>query len=159
MTTESELFDAVRDAWASVPAPPADDMKYMEWGWGEEAARAFTGVAPVDVDITSAGFYAATPLFDLPSRAGAAYLGTFLLSLLRSLENQKPMGIYFDFETRAHVLTCLSNPTFWKGVRPLLSPKQRDVVRRVVQHLASERELLALSREKADAMIELASAE
>jgi hypothetical protein len=45
------LSDAVRDAWASLPAPPADDLKYMAWGWGEEAAREFTGVAPMDVDL------------------------------------------------------------------------------------------------------------
>jgi hypothetical protein len=49
------------------------------------------GVAPMDVDTHSKGFFAATPLLDLPSRA-AAYLGTYLLALLRSLELQKAIG-------------------------------------------------------------------
>ena len=39
MTTIQTLSDAIRDAWASVPAPPVEDMKYVPWGWGERAAR------------------------------------------------------------------------------------------------------------------------
>lgn len=41
----SVSFDKVREAWASIPAPPDEDMRLMESGWG------------------------------------AAYLGTFLMSL------------------------------------------------------------------------------
>jgi hypothetical protein len=74
MTTIRALSDSVRDAWASIPAPPAEDLKYMAWGWGEDAARELTGVAPMDVDMESKGFYAATPLLDLPPRAAAAHL-------------------------------------------------------------------------------------
>jgi hypothetical protein len=46
---------------------PDRKNEHMAWGWGEHAARAFTGVAPMDVDMRSKGFYAATPLFDLPA--------------------------------------------------------------------------------------------
>ncbi len=160
MTTESTLYEAVRDAWAAVPAPPVEDLQYMEWGWGEEAARAFTGVAPVDVDIRSAGFYAATPLLDLPPSAAAAYLGTYLMSLLRSLEQQKALGIFFDVVTRAHIITCLELPSFWeRAIRPFLPATCREVLVQVVTFLASEKEALALTQEQADTLVALATAE
>ena len=152
MTTIQTLSDAVRDAWASIPAPPAEDMQYMDWGWGEEAAREFTGVAPMDVDMESAGFYAATPLLDLPPRAAAAYLGTYLLALLRSLELQKAIGIFFDVLHRAHILTCLTIPHFWEDVRPFLPPRCREVLAQVATFAASEREALALTPEDVDTM-------
>jgi hypothetical protein len=144
MTTARTLFDAVCDAWASIPAPPAEDLKYMAWGWGEDAAREFTGVAPMDVDITSKGFHAADPLLDLPPRAAAAYLGTYLLALLRSIEDQKAIGIYVGF--RAHILTCLTTPRFWERVvKPFLPPKCREVLAQVTLFFASEHEALALT--------------
>jgi hypothetical protein len=157
MMTIRTLSDAVRDAWASIPAPPAEDMKYMDWGWGEEAARAFTGVAPMDVDITSRGFYAATPLLDLPNRAAAAYLGTYLLALLRSIEQQKTIGYYADDLQRAHTITCLRTPHFWEDVRPFPPPKCREVLAQVAIFAASEHEALALTPEKADTMRALAA--
>jgi hypothetical protein len=39
---------------------------------GEEGSRALIGIAPVDVDITSVGFLACTPLLDLLHAAAAA---------------------------------------------------------------------------------------
>ncbi len=152
MTTIPTLSDAVRDAWAAIPAPPAEDLKYMAWGWGEHAARAFTGVAPMDVDMSSKGFYAATPLLDLPSRAAAAYLGTYLLSLLRSIEQQKAIGIYVDVLQRAHILTCLTTPDFWEEVRPFLPPKCREALAQVATFAASEHEALPLTPEQVDTM-------
>jgi sugar/nucleoside kinase (ribokinase family) len=158
MTTIHILSDAVRDAWASIPAPPAEDLKYMAWGWGEEAARAFTGVAPMDVDITSGGFDAATPLLDLPPRASAAYLGTYLVALLRSLELQKTIGIFYDVNTRAHVITCLATPHFWeRAVKPFLPPRCREVLAQVTLFVASEHETLALTPEDVDIMKTLAA--
>lgn len=158
MTTASTLSDAVRDAWSSIPPPPAEDLQYMSWGWGEEAWRAFVGIAPMDVDIRSAGFYAATPLLNLPPRAAAAYLGTYLLALLRSLEQQKAIGIFFDIETRAHVITCLELPSFWERVvRPFLPPKCREVLVQVVTYLAAEQEALALTQEQVDTLLALAA--
>jgi hypothetical protein len=153
MTTICSLSDAIRDAWASIPAPPADDLKYMAWGWGEDAAREFTGVAPMDVDIRSEGFYAATPLLDLPNRAAAAYLGTYLLALLRGLDFQKKVGIFTDVLHRAHTLTCLTTPHFWEDVRPFLSPKCREVLAQVAIFIASEHEAFAsLTPEDVDIM-------
>jgi hypothetical protein len=143
MMTIRTLSDAVRDAWASIPAPPAEDLKYMAWGWGEDAARAFIGVAPMDVDRESKGFYAATPLLDLPPRAAAAYLGTYLLDLLRSLEFQKSVGIFSDVRHRAHTITCLTTPDFWEEVRPFLPPKCREVLAQVALFIASEHEAFA----------------
>jgi hypothetical protein len=158
MTTTGELYAAVRDAWASIPAPPAEDLKYMAWGWGEEAARAFSGIAPVDVDIGSRGFYAATPLLDLPPRAAAAYLGTFVMSLLKGIEFQQASGIVDDVLSRAHTLTALTLPGFWERViRPWLPPECHQALRQVVSLLASDRELLALPPEKVDAMLALAA--
>jgi hypothetical protein len=158
MTSASMLCDSVRDAWASIPAPPAEDLQYMAWGWGEDAARAFVGVAPVDVDIKSRGFYAATPLLDLPPKAAAAYLGTFLMSLLKGLEFQQAVGIFHDVPSRAHTLTCLMLPRFWERViRPFLPPECRDVLAQVVAFLASEKENLALTQEQVDTMLALAA--
>jgi hypothetical protein len=154
MTDPSALFDAVRDAWTEIPAPPEEDLQYMAWGWGEEAARAFTGVAPADVDIGSAGFYAATPLLDLPPRAAAAYLGPFLLSLLRGLEFQQAFGIFDDVLSRAHTITALTQPGFWeRAIRPHLPRKARAVLADVVSYLAAEREALALTPEQVDTML------
>ena len=158
MTTTSTLYDAVRDAWTPVPPPPEEDLQYMAWGWGEEAWRAFVGIAPVDVDIRSAGFHAATPLLNLPPRAAAAYLGTYLLSLLRNLERQKVIGIFSDVVTRAHTITCLELPSFWeKVIRPFLPPNCREVLVQVVTFLASEKEALALTQEQVDTMLALAA--
>jgi hypothetical protein len=158
MTTASTLYNAIRDAWASIPAPPEEDMQYMTWGWGEEAARAFVGVAPVDVDVSSRGFYAATPLLDLPPRAAAAYLGTFVMSLLKGLEFQQAVGIFDDVLSRAHTLTCLTLPDFWERViRPFLPPRCREVLAQVVSYLASEKEALALTQEQVDTMLALAA--
>jgi hypothetical protein len=158
MTPASALSDAVRDAWASIPAPPAEDLRYMAWGWGEDAWRAFAGVAPVDVDIGSPGFHAATPLLDLPPRAAAAYLGTYLLALLRGLERQKAIGLFSDVVTRAHTITCLELPSFWEEViRPLLPLKCREVLAHVVGFLASEKEALALTEEQVETMLSLAA--
>lgn len=157
MTTLRSLQNAVREAWASVPAPPAEDLKYMDWGWGEEAAEAFTGVAPMDVNISSAGFQAADPLLNLPPRAAAAYLGTYLRSMLWNLEFQKKVGLFDDIITRAHTLTCLSFPPFWQRIKPFLSPKCREVLARVTLHVASEREAFAITPEDIETMQTLAT--
>ena len=157
MTTIRTLSDAIRDAWAAIPAPPAEDLKYMAWGWGEHAAREFTGIAPMDVDTHSEGFYAATPLLDLPSRAAAAYLGTYLLSLLRGLDFQKTVGIFTDVIHRAHTLTCLTFPPFWERVvKPFLPAKCREVLAQVTLFVAFEHEDLALTPEQVDTMRVLA---
>jgi sugar/nucleoside kinase (ribokinase family) len=157
MTTIQALSDAVRDAWASIPAPPAEDLKYMAWGWGEDAACEFTGVAPMNVDMSSKGFYAATPLLDLPPRAAAAYLGTYLLDLLRGLEFQKAVGIFTDLDHRPHTLTCLEIPHFWDDVRPFLPPKCREVLAQVTLFVASEHEAFALTPEQVETMRTLAA--
>lgn len=158
MTAARELYDAVREAWAAIPAPPVEDLTYMAWGWGEEAARTFVGVAPADVDIRSVGFHAATPLLDLPPRAAAAYLGPYLMSLLRGLEFQHKVGIFDDVLTRAHTLTCLLSPDFWRRViRPFLPRPCRDVLARVVAYLAAKKDTLALTQEQVDTLLALAA--
>jgi hypothetical protein len=152
MTTIRSLSDAIRDAWAAIPAPPAEDLKYMAWGWGEDAAREFTGVAPMDVDTHSEGFYAAEPLLDLPPRAAAAYLGPYLLAVLRDLDLQKDIGIFTNVLHRAHVLTCLTTPHFWEDIKPFLPSKCREVLAQVTLFFASEHEALALTPEDVEIM-------
>jgi hypothetical protein len=156
--TERALYEMVRHAWAPIAAPPEEDMKLMDWGWGEAAARAFTGAAPVDVDIRSPGFHAATPLFDLPPRAAAAYLGTYLLSLLEGLEFQRAVGLFDDVVTRAHTVTCLSLPSFWDGViRKHLPPPCQEAVKKVALFLAANRDALPLNQQQVDILTELAT--
>ena len=56
MTTANTLYAAVRDAWASIAPPAAEQLRYVASGWSKAAASVFVGVAPVDVDIRSNGF-------------------------------------------------------------------------------------------------------
>ena len=156
--TANELRGLVHAAWAQVPAPPEGDMKMMEWGWGKPAARAFTGVPPMDVDIRSSGFLAATPLLDLPPRAAAAYLGTYLLSLLDSLAFQESTGLFDDFVTRPHTLGCLANGRFWDEViRQHSPPGGQHAIIAVVRFLVCRRDALALTAEQAERLVELAT--
>jgi hypothetical protein len=157
MITIEAMAAAIRDAWADIPAPPTEDLKYMAWGWGEDAYRAFAGVKPVDVDISSPGFNAATPLLDLPPRAAAAYLGTYVLSLLHSLALQEKTGLFADLITRAHLIHCLTTREFWRGViRPHLPPECKQVLVPLAACLGSRKELLALSQEEVDLIAALA---
>lgn len=156
--TASELERRVGAAWTGIAAPPAEDMKHMEWGWGQEAARAFVGVAPLEVDIQSTGFCAATPLFDLPPRAAAAYLGTYLLSLLRSLQSQETTGLFYDIVTRAHIITCMTDSLFWQQVvREQLPPSCQQVVADVARFMVASQEALALESEQVQTLLELAA--
>lgn len=142
----------------SVSAPPEDDLKMMEWGWGEQAARAFTGVRPLDVDRRSPGFFAATPLMDLPPRAAAAYLGTYLLSLLESLSFQDSVGLFDDIVTRAHTVTCMTDKVFWdRVVMSHLSASCRAATRDVARCMADNAEELALEPEQVEALRRLSA--
>jgi hypothetical protein len=157
MINTDAMTTAVRTAWSHIPPPPVEDLKYMAWGWGEEAWRAFVGVAPVEVDISSSGFLACTPLLDLPPAAAAAYLGTYLLSLLDGLKFQESCGIFYDILTRAHTIHCLSEPDFWRTViRPYLPAECRQTLVEFSFYLASRRELLALSQDEVDLIVALA---
>ena len=130
----------------------------MEWGWGEEAARAFIGVAPMEVNIQSPGFRAATPLFDLPPRAAAAYLGTYLLSLLQSLQFQEVAGLFYDIVTRGHIITCMTDSLFWQEVvREQLSPSCQEVVADVARFMGASRVALALEPAQVQTLRELAA--
>lgn len=145
MTTALELLTKVKHAWAGIDAPIAEDLKDMEWGWGREAAEAFRGVKPVDVDIDSIGFQAADPLLQLPARAAAAYLGTYLISLLYGLDIQQKVGFPTDISTRVHTLSVLIAPNFWTEIAgPHLSPDCLEVVSEVVGLLISERDVMTL---------------
>ena len=146
MVTSNDLYELVRHAWSAVATPPIDDLEMMEWKWGKAAARAFTGIAPVDVDTDSPGFHAATPLMDLPPKAAAAYLGTYLLSLLQSLMLQESVGIYDDIVTRPHTLACLTSQAFWNRViRPHLPAPCLQAATEVARHLATRQDDLALT--------------
>jgi hypothetical protein len=153
------MIEAVRTAWAGIPTPPAQDMQNVALACGEEGSRALVGVAPLDVDIRSAGFLACTPLLDLPPAAAAAYLGAYLLSLLHGLSLQEQTGLFHDIVTRAHVLSCLGMEDFWRTViRPHLPAECRQVLVDLSHYLVARRELLGLSAEEADRIVALATA-
>jgi hypothetical protein len=146
MVTSNALYELVRHAWSPVAAPPIDDLDMMEWKWGKSAAQAFTGIAPVDVDTDSPGFHAATPLMDLPPNAAAAYLGTYLLSLLQSLMLQESVGIYDDIVTRPHTLTCLTSLGFWdRVIRPHLPAPCLQATTEVARYLTTKHVELPLT--------------
>lgn len=154
----SEIIEIVRAAWSTVPAPPKNDLNSIEWSSGQDAVLAFTGVAPMDVDIESGGFDAAEPLMDLPPRAAAAYLGTFLLSLLKGLDFQEKVGFSDDAVTRAHTLFVLKDKEFWNDViRKHLPPQCQEVVEQVAHHLVANRDAFSLEQEQVDALRELAT--
>jgi hypothetical protein len=141
-----ELAAEVKRVWSGISTPAAEDMKSMEWGWGKQAAEAFTGVRPVDVDIDSPGFQAATPLLQLPARAAAAYLGTYLFSLLDGLDIQEKVGFPTDIATRAHTVAVMIAPNFWTDIAgPYLPPDCLEVVSEVADLLISKRVALALT--------------
>jgi hypothetical protein len=138
----------VRRAWEHIPAPPAEDLQLMAWASGEESWRAFVNKAPVEVDIATPAFLGCTPLYDLPYRAAAAYLGTYLLSLLEGLQDQEDSGIFYDILTRAHVLSCLRDSDFWERViRPYLPGECRTALTEVALYLAAQHNLLGLDKE------------
>jgi hypothetical protein len=145
MTTTAAMTDAVRAAWSTVPAPPPEDLDMLDWGWGEQAALALTNIAPTAVDIGSAGFLGCTPLQDIPPRAAAVYLGTYMLSLLQGVEYQEKIGVFHDVVTRAHLISCLTQPVFWQSVVPLLTPACRQVLAIFCSYLISRQDLLALT--------------
>lgn len=159
MVDTDTMTAVVRSAWSRVPAPPAADLALIGSEWGEQAARAFVGVAPVDVDITSPGFLVCTPLLIIPPRAAAAYLGTYMLGMLRGLWLQEKSGLFHDILTRAHLLHCLSREQFWKTVvRPHLDEECRKALNSFCSYIASRSELLGLSADESATILRLASA-
>jgi hypothetical protein len=139
---------AVEEAWADVPAPHLGDLRLTAWNWSQEEADTFIDVAPMAVDINSAGFLAATPLDDLPPQAAAAYLGTFLRALMLSLHEQKVVRFFEDPLTRAHLITCLKNKRFWDDViKSHISGKRLEVLLEVIECMVQDREDLALDDE------------
>lgn len=152
------LSRAVEDAWADVPAPHLVDLRLTGWTWSQEEADAFLDIDPMEVDIDSAGFLAATPLLDLPPQAAAAYLGTFLRALMVSLHEQKVVGFFENPLTRAHVITCLKDRRFWDEViGPCLSGKRLKVLLEVVDCMVREQADLALDAEDVRTLRERAS--
>lgn len=153
MNTE-ELYASMRSAWSAFAAPPISDLAGFDWRFGDDSARAFVGIAPMDVDIASAGFLGCTPLLDIAPAASAAYLGTYLLALLRGLSLQEKTGMFHDILTRAHVLHCLQEERFWhQVVRAHLPAACRAVIGDLAHHLPSRRELLALTEGEVQGII------
>lgn len=153
MNDAFSLAHAVEEAWADVPAPHLGDLKLTTWNWSQEEANTFIDVAPMEVDINSTGFLAATPLDNLPPNAAAAYLGTFLRALMLSLHEQKVVKIFADPLTRAHIITCLKEKRFWDDViKPHLSGKRLDVLLEVIEYMVQNREDLALDDEDVETL-------
>jgi hypothetical protein len=136
---------AVEEAWADVPAPSLRETPLTAGNLNQEEADTFLDVSPMKVDIDSVGFLAATPLDDLPPRAAAAYLGTFLRAVMMSLHEQQAVNFFADPLTRAHVITCLKEERFWAAVvMPHIAGKQREVLLDVMHCMVHNREDLGL---------------
>jgi hypothetical protein len=149
----------IRAAWSQIPAPPESQLQWIPSICSEDALKAFVGIAPVDVDVSSQGFLGCTPLLDLPPQAAAAYLGSYVLSLLDGLSLQEQSGLFLDIVTRAHVLHCLSNERFWRTViRPHLPSECRHTLIALAEYLASRADLLGFSKGEADLILDLATA-
>ena len=134
--TAEDLEAEVQAAWAVMEAPPPQDMTLMDWEYGEEAKNAFVGVRPADVDIQSVGFLAATPLIDLPAHAAAAYLGPYLVSLLKGFQFQEVLGFPVDIKTRTHTICTMSSPSFWVDIAaPHLGDPCAKVLGRVARFI------------------------
>jgi hypothetical protein len=145
MTAPLELSEKVKRVWSGIDAPSIDEMKYMAWSSGNEAARAFIGVKPVDVDISSWEFDAAVPLFDLPARAAAAYLGPYIISMLNGIDLQEEVGFATDIATRSHTLAVMTSPDFWTDIAgPNLPPDCLEIIGEVADLMITKRGLLLL---------------
>ena len=154
MTTH-ELKRRIRMAWAHMAAPSGRDVeRVIEWTCTKIGKEALFGIAPMDVDIDSPGFYCAEPLFDLPPSAAAAYLGTFLLSLVDSLEDQKGVD---HFITRPHTLAFLKDRKSWdKVIRKNLPKNCQEVLADVILFFVAKRDELAQTDEGVEILLELA---
>ena len=149
LPTARDLKAEVKAAWAGVDAPPIDDMDIMDWEYGEAAVSAFVGVRPVDVDIGSAGFKAATPLLELPANAAAAYLGPYLVSLLQGFQIQEDVGFPVDVRTSSHTIFALSSPGFWTDIATHLSNACISVLGKVARFIIEHGDAFLLSEEEA----------
>jgi hypothetical protein len=148
-TVARDLKVEVKAAWAVMDAPPPEDMEIMDWEYGKDAERAFVGVRPADVDIDSPGFLAATPLLELPGNAAAAYLGPYLVSLLKGFQIQEAIGVPVDTKTRAHTLFAMAYPDFWTAtVSPHLNGACMSVLGKVTRFTLEHSDAFTLSEEE-----------
>jgi hypothetical protein len=152
-----DLRAEVKAAWAAMDAPPPEDMRIMDWEYGEEAVRAFVGVRPDDVDISSVGFRTATPLLELPGSAAAAYLGPYLVSLVRGFQIQQVVGSPADVKTRSYTIAALTSPTFWTDIAsPHLDDACVAALGKVVRFVIENGEAFLLDEEETRALERLA---
>lgn len=153
MTAAQDLNAEIKAAWAAMEAPAPQDMAVMDWEYGEDAAKAFVGVRPIDVDINSAGFAAATPLLELPAHAAAAYLGPYLLSLIKGFQIEEVVGFPVDIKTRAHTLFAMTSPNFWTEIAgPHLNDACVSVLAKVARFIVENGEVFQLSEEETRGM-------
>jgi hypothetical protein len=149
MTAAQDLNAEIHAAWAVMEAPAPQDMAVMDWEYGEDAKKAFVGVRPIDVDIGSAGFAAATPLLELPAHAAAAYLGPYLLSLIKGFQIEEAVGFPVDIKTRSYTLFAMSSPTFWTDIAgPHLNDACVSVLGKVARFVVQNDEVFQLSEEE-----------
>ena len=151
MSSYEEILLTVKRAWADVPAASSADLAPIAFSSGEESAKAFIGVRPVEVDIKAAEFLSATPLFELAPRVVAAYFGTYLIFLLNDYGVQKAVGFSTEVLNRAHVLTFLTRPNFWTNfVKPHFDAKRIDALGAVVAFVLENKDDFLLSDEEVD---------
>lgn len=149
MTAAQDLNAEIQAAWALMEAPAPQDMTVMDWEYGEDAKKAFVGVRPIDVDINSAGFAAATPLLELPAHAAAAYLGPYLLSLIKGFQIEEAVGFPVDIKTRSYTIFAMSSANFWTDIAgPHLNDACVSVLAKVARFAVENSEVFQLSEEE-----------
>ena len=145
LPTPKEMKAEIKAAWAELDAPNPNDMAFMKWEYGEDAVRTFAGVRPVDVDIDSVGFAAATPPLELPANAAAAYLGPYLVSLLEGFQIEEADGFSIDIKTRSHTISTLTSPDCWTDIAsPYLSGPCLSVLGNVARFIVEHGDLFQL---------------
>ncbi len=151
--TAGDLKAEVQAAWSVMEAPSPQDMALMDGEYGEDAKNAFVGVRPADVDIDSVGFMAATPLLELPAHAAAAYLGPYLVSLLKGFQMQEVVGVSIDIKIRSHTIFAMASSSFWVDIaEPYLGDACVAAVGRVARFVIEHGDVFELSEKEAQGL-------
>jgi hypothetical protein len=162
-TSELAALEAlIREAWEPIPAPPREDLQFVDWWCGKDVYEAFAGVPPLEVDLGKLHF--AEIFGAIPPSAAAAYIGTYALLFVQDVGQMRQCSekllshlILHHYLIHGHLTVYLRSAPFWERVGPYLPPKCREVMVKVVALIASEARTFGLKREEVETMIACAA--